>query len=233
MTVTLISFLSSPSVNAYSVWSLGSLKGRVIFEGSPPAVETVKVKSDTPTCGNQKKIPKILLGKDNGVANAVVILRATQEGIPRPFLEPKQGILDQINCEFVPHVQVLTVGSTLNITSSDAVLHNAHAFREDGSTAFNIAVPIPGMVVTQKLDEPGVIKLRCDAGHTWMSAYVVVTDEFYYALTDADGNFSIEAIPVGDYEIEVWQEWLGWHTESLEIKESEQSLTLTLKPSSL
>ncbi len=202
-----------------------TIKGRVIFEGTPPAVETVEVKSDIATCGTHKETSKILLGVDQGVANAVVtVIGAAGEVIPQ------KGTLDQLNCEFVPHVQVLTAGSTLAITSSDAVLHNAHGFYEDGSTAFNIAVPIPGMEVTQKLKQPGTIKLRCDAGHTWMSAYIIVTDAAHSALTDADGNFTLEGIPPGNYELEIWQEWLGPKRQPLAVNEgATESVTLVLK----
>ena len=194
------------------------VKGRVIFEGTAPPAEKIEVKSDTATCGNSKEIRKILLGKDQGVANAVVKLVGAQ-GV----IEVKKGSLDQEHCEFNPHVQALPAGSTLIITSSDPVLHNSHGFNEDGSTAFNIAVPIAGVEVPQKLDKPGVIRLRCDAGHTWMSAYVVVTDTPYYALTDADGNFSIDGVPPGNYEVEVWQEWLGSERQKISVKEGETS----------
>ena len=143
---------------------------------------------------------------------------------------PGTGKLDQIKCEFVPHVQALLMGSTLKITSSDPVLHNSHAFFEDGTTAFNIAVPIMGMEISKKLDKAGLLKFRCDAGHTWMSAYVAVLSEPFFAVTDADGNFMIEGVPAGNYELEVWHEWLGTHREPLVVKEGEPaSATLTLK----
>lgn len=197
-----------------SAYAQGTVSGRVIFEGTPPAPEVVEVKSDVPTCGNTKKVQKIVLGEGQGVANTVVrILGAI--GVS----EPKQGTLDQVNCEFIPHVQVLPMGSSLTLTSSDPVLHNSHGFYEDGSTAFNIAVPIPGTEVSQKLEKPGVIKLRCDAGHTWMSAYIVVISEAHYALSDADGNFSIGGVPPGEYEIEIWHEWLGTQKKKVTVKE--------------
>ncbi len=199
------------------------LKGRVTFDGIPPPVETVEVKSDVPICGNHQEIPKIVLGENKGVANAVVKVLGLKGSAA-----PGKGSLDQVHCEFVPHVQALSTGSTLTITSSDVVLHNAHAFNEDKATVFNIAVPIPGMEVNKKLEKPGILKLRCDAGHTWMSAYILVLEE-PFAMTDANGNFSIENLPIGKYEIEVWQEWFGKTQQTVEIKEGANEANFVLK----
>jgi hypothetical protein len=215
-TLRLLVLVSFALIAASTANAQGAVKGRVVFEGVPPAAERIEVKSDTSTCGLHQEVSKVLVGRDNGVANAVVkIVGAPGESAP------KKGLLDQVQCQFVPHVQALPAGSTLVITSSDPVLHNAHGFYEDGSTAFNIAVPIMGMEVNQKLSKPDIIKLRCDAGHTWMSAYVVVTDTPHYALTDADGNFIIEGVPPGEYEIEIWHEWSGKRRQAVSVKEGQ------------
>lgn len=200
-----------------------TVKGRVLFNGTPPAVETIDVKSDMATCGRSQPVQKLVLGADQGIAHAVVRIIGAAGTVT-----PASGILDQKICTFVPHVQVLPLNSTLKITSSDPVLHNSHGFYEDGSTAFNIAVPIIGMEVPVQLKKPGVIKLRCDAGHIWMSAYVVVVDQPYYALTDGDGNFTIENVPAGSYEIETWHEWLGKHRELVNVTETTAPVTITL-----
>ncbi len=205
-------------------YAQGILKGKVVFEGTPPPVEKVEVKSDTVTCGTVQEVHKIALGAGNGVQDAVVQVLGVSGAV-----QPSEGNLDQVNCIFVPHVQVLPVASKLKISSSDPVLHNSHGFNEDGSTAFNIAVPVIGMEMPTIIKQTGVIKLRCDAGHTWMSAYVVGVDHPYYAKTDADGNFTIENVPPGEYEIEVWQEWLGKHRERVTVKEGEEPVVITLK----
>ena len=87
------------------------------------------------------------------------------------------------------------------------------------------------MELPTTIKQPGVIKLRCDAGHTWMSAYVVATDQPYHAVTDANGNFTIEGVPTGNYELEVWHEWLGKHREPITVEEGSQPVTMTLTKS--
>lgn len=211
------------AVFSSAAYAQGALKGRVTFDGAPPPAEAVEVKLDSAICGTHKEASKILLGENKGVANAVVKVL----GIKGPAAS-KKGNLDQVHCEFVPHVQALATGSTLVITSSDSVLHNTHAFYEDKTTAFNIAVPIVGMEVNKKLEKPGIMKLRCDAGHTWMNAYIAVLDE-PFAMTDANGNFSIENLPPGKYEVEVWQEWLGKSKQTVEIKDGTNQEDFVLK----
>ncbi len=219
--IGLFSFISS------SLYAQGIVKGTVTFDGVVPPAEKVEVKSDVPTCGTSKEVGKIVLGTNQGVTNAVVKILGA-----KGTAEMKKARLDQIHCEFQPHVQAVPLGSTLYITSSDSVLHNSHGFYEDGSTAFNIAVPIVGMELSKKLDKAGIIKLRCDAGHTWMKGYIVVVDEPYYAVTDTNGNFTIQGVPAGNYELEVWQEWLGKKSQSIVVREGEtEPVTVTLKES--
>jgi len=218
---------------ALAFWSFASavsaqvqVAGQVVFDGTPPAPESVSVASDVPTCGQAKEVHKLRLGAGQGVADAVVVLRGAAGAVAAA-----DGRLDQVDCEFVPHVQVISVGSTLKVTSSDPVLHNAHGFYEDGSTAFNLAVPIAGIELPFKASQPGVIKLRCDAGHTWMSAYVVVTDSAFFTLTDADGQFAFSGLPTGSYELEVWHEWLGKTAQPITVSPGAPPVQVTLKKS--
>ena len=54
----------------------------------------------------------------------------------------------------------------------------------------------------------GLVALRCNAGHVWMNAEMIVATHPYYAVTDQDGHFEITDIPPGEYEIAAWHE--GW-----------------------
>ena len=39
-----------------------------------------------------------------------------------------------------------------------------------------------------------------------MKTWVLVSNNPYFAVTDSEGNYSIENIPPGDYEVIAWQE---------------------------
>lgn len=44
------------------------------------------------------------------------------------------------------------------------------------------------------------LKFKCDV-HDWMFSWVTVVDHPYFALTDAEGNFTIKDVPPGKYKI--------------------------------
>jgi hypothetical protein len=51
-----------------------------------------------------------------------------------------------------------------------------------------------------------------------MSAYIVVTDNPYHAITDLYGEYDIRDIPPGNYKLRVWHETLGTQEKQIEVK---------------
>jgi hypothetical protein len=119
----------------------------------------------------------------------------------------------------VPHIQVAPVGSEVLLMNSDPILHTVHA-RLGQETLFNVGLP-KWRTITKRLDRAGVVRIDCDVLHTWMSAAIIVTDSPYYALSDEQGMFSIEGLPFGDYQMEVWHERLGTRKQKLTLREAE------------
>jgi plastocyanin len=132
--------------------------------------------------------------------NVVVIVK----GAPAPA--PGKGVLDQRTCRYLPHVQVLPVGSTLEVVNGDPTLHNVHGYLGQ-ATAFNLAMPAKDSRLGRQLKKPGLVVVKCDV-HAWMSAFVWVVDA-PAAVTGADGSFAIAGIPPGTYEVTAWHETLG------------------------
>jgi len=42
---------------------------------------------------------------------------------------------------------------------------------------------------------------RANAGHVWMNAVLLVVSHSHYATTDESGNFKIDGLPPGKYEL--------------------------------
>jgi cytochrome c oxidase cbb3-type subunit 2 len=146
----------------------------------------------------------LLVDPRGGLANVVVVV----EGAAPPAAAAPPVTIEQKNCTFVPHVTTAGLGAELTITNDDRILHNVHAFRE-GQTAFNLAMPVRGQKIRRPLDQPGVLRLQCDSGHTWMSAFIVVVPHPHHAVTRTDGSFALEGLPPGTHRVTFWHETLG------------------------
>lgn len=155
-------------------------------------------------CGATVSNETMLIGPDGGLRNAVVLLRPRDA---KAVTAPGLAVLDNKNCAFTPHVQVVTAGTQLLLKNSDPILHTARA-RLGKETLFNVGLPRWRQVI-KSLDRPGVVRIDCDVLHTWMTAAIVVTDTPYFAVTDEDGRFAIPRLRPGWYEMEVWHERLG------------------------
>jgi len=101
-------------------------------------------------------------------------------------------------------VSAVAPGDQVRVKNSDPVLHNTHGFL-GRTTVFNLALPIKDQMidVTKRLQKPGVIRVLCDA-HPHMSAWLVVHDSPYVAVTDDKGVFKIADVPPGVYRVTMW-----------------------------
>lgn len=138
------------------------------------------------------------------------------ENVAGEFHPPEdKPVLDQKNLEFVPHVLPVLVGTTVLFPNSDNVRHNV--FSPSKTKKFNLGTYASGVVREVTFDKPGVAVLLCNV-HTEMSAYIVVLENPYYALTGPDGCFTIGNIPAGTHTVKTWH---------AKLKEKKQKGTVT------
>jgi plastocyanin len=200
-TVLLVLMVGLPGVAV----AAATVEGTVRIEGTCPTIPPVKVGKDASVCGNEQANEAAATGADGGLRNVVVSLHAQKPPAPAVPPPPGKATVDQVGCMYKPHVQAVTIGSELTLVNSDRVLHNVHA-NLAGVTVFNMAMPIKGQRLPTKLTRPGPVRLQCDAGHTWMSAWIYVLPEPTFAVTNEHGHFSIPAVAPGEYTIEYWHE---------------------------
>jgi Carboxypeptidase regulatory-like domain len=185
----------------------GAVTGSVILAGSAPAFTPFPITKDEKICRVLRVVDRLALGKNNGIMNCVVQLEGITRG--KPFAPGKKLALDQEHCNYVPHLLVICPDDHLSIVNLDPILHNVHCCDGAGKTLFNIAQPIKGQrtpVTTMLPVNERLLFANCDAGHPWMSAYIVIADNPYYAITDSSGEFHLDNIPPGTYSMEVWHE---------------------------
>jgi hypothetical protein len=183
----------------------GVIKGVIKYEGKTPDRKPIRMDQD-PYCAKYHPADKPALselwvfGKDNATLQDVfVYVSKGLEG--KKFEVPEQKkTMDQHGCMYIPHIQGIMAGQELDIITSDPTLHNVQAFPKN-NPPFNEGMPVKGMVLAKKFEKTELgLMFKC-AVHPWMTAYIHVMDNPYYAVTQEDGTFEIRGLPDGTYEI--------------------------------
>ncbi len=197
-------YLTVTSEVAYSV----TIKGMVIYNGTITAPSPSKTGKYQSVCGSEIQNESIIVSK-NGLENTVITLT----GIKTKG-KPASSALDQKKCRYEPHVLVIHKDSELKIHTSDPINHNIHTYAFDNDP-INLMFT-PGQENTYHFDTPEVIKIECDL-HSWMTSWVVVTDNTYFATSKDGGTFEIADIPPGTYSINAWHEVFGNKTATVTV----------------
>jgi hypothetical protein len=193
---------------AEAVSSGGTITGTVKWTGAAEKDLSRPITKNADVCdpNNQKsrELERLVIGADGGVANTVVFLSNVTHGKAMD-LPPARQSLDQKNCRYEPHILLVPKEGNFQMKSSDTVLHNIHMV---GAAVYNLPFPLKDKVISRPMHRDGVIDLKCDAGHVWMNAEVLVVTHPYYAVTDVHGNFELTHVPPGEYVVTAWHE--GW-----------------------
>ena len=145
-------------------------------------------------------------------------------GVKGP-VTPQHASVDQKSLVFVPHVTAVPVGSTVDFKNNDKVNHNI--FSASAAKKFNLGTSNPGMSKPVTFDKPGAINLLCNV-HSEMSAWVVVTENQYAAVSEHDGKFTINNVPAGTYKITAWSEKLKAQETSVTVADG-KTATVAIK----
>jgi plastocyanin len=142
--------------------------------------------------------------KATGLAsNADAVVYVVQaEGPSTPPAKPAD--MDQRNMQFAPHVLPVVVGATVRFLNSDPTSHNV--FSPDREK-YDLGTWPQGQSKTHTFaacpKAPCVYVQLCRI-HPEMEAFVVVLQNPFFAVTGADGKFSIDNVPPASYSLAVW-----------------------------
>jgi plastocyanin len=187
---------------------------KFVLDGAAPSLPDLNGGAD-PFCAKQK-IPneRLLVNKDNqGIANMVFMIDAKITKLSSEQIHPTlrevpdtKPVLDNVKCQFIPHVFHVRAGQTIEVKNSDSTGHNAK-FVFFNNEEWNQVIPTNGSkTITVKKAESGPSKVECNI-HPWMNAYHVVTDHPYVGISDANGVVKIEKLPAGtELTFKMWHE---------------------------
>jgi hypothetical protein len=189
--------------------------------------QSVPVHKHRDLCGVERPLGRYRVSATGGMESAAVLLEGEAESLQKEDAGQAVAILDNRGCEFLPRVQVASPLATLEVRNSDPILHSAHAYLQDGRTAFHVALPHFRDRTRTQLPQAGLLRIECDVGHTWMRAYILISSSPFSAVTGPEGTFEIRDIPPGRYRLLAWHEVFGTIEREVTLAQGEQ-LTLTL-----
>jgi hypothetical protein len=197
--------------------------GSVKLDGAAPKMKKIKMDADPKCLEMHADAPvhgqEVEVGDGGALQDVFVYVKSGLEG--KTFPVPTEAVeIDQQGCMYHPHVLGMMAKQQLKIKNADDTLHNIHAMPAN-SKEFNLGQPNQGMESTRTFANPEImVHVKCDV-HPWMSAYIGVVDNPFFAVTGADGKFAIKGLPAGTYEIAAWQEKLGTQTMKVTVGESD------------
>jgi plastocyanin len=187
------------------VLPLSAFLAQAAFAGAVSGTVTTCQKANTPSAAQ----------------SAVVYLTS-----PTVHAEPlTNAVVDQHDKMFMPHVSVVTRGTTVRFPNDDTVFHNVFAYFQ--AKKFDLGMYPRGATKKVTFDKTGLVVMLCSV-HSYMSAYIVVVDTPYYAVADKEGRFRLPSVPPGAYTLHGWHESGAELTQTLTVGSQPQALTLAL-----
>jgi plastocyanin len=156
----------------------------------------------------------VVVGPTNGLKDDVVWLR---KGAALGGQVPdKPADLEERGNTYVPHVLPVMVGQKMRVRNNDRMLHDV-VTQPRKSPPRDVQLAGQGTWVT--LDGARVAetyRVRCGV-HPTMTAWVVVLDHPFFAVTGDDGTFDIPGLKPGKYTLVAWQEAMGSLEAEIEV----------------
>jgi plastocyanin len=173
----------------------GSIRGRVDVQAF---ARTPEMRPDPGALG--MGVMRAPLDRRRSVVYLETAPRAAFEASPE-----RRARMDQRNETFVPHVLAIVAGTYVEFPNDDRTYHNVFSLSKNND--FNLGryaaghSPAPAI----RFQNPGIVRVFCEI-HSHMSAFILVFAHRYFAVTDDEGRYRIDAVPPGTYTLAVWNE---------------------------
>ena len=213
------------------------ITGVVRIEGAAPAQRPVTITKDEQVCapgGKPVFDGSMVVGSDNGIGNVLVFVSSKvsadwehdeHKALASAELKGEQGF-DQKNCVFTSHVFAMRSSQKLEVLNSDPIGHNTNI----SDFGFNVTIsPNDSTTFDPVREKKTPFQVRCSI-HPWMQAWMITRGNPYFAVTKADGTFTIPRVPAGvELEFKVWHERSRMSKFTVNGEEESRKFVRTLK----
>jgi plastocyanin len=189
----------------------GTITGTIAYAGTAPAPKPIDTSAD-PVCAS--KNPNLATDdnvvKDGKLANVFVYVKEGTMGGGKvadfTFDAPATEVtLDQSGCHYVPHVIGVQTNQKIKITNSDPTTHNVHP-QPKNNPEWNQSQGVGAAPIEKSFTRAEVlVPVKCNQ-HPWMKSYIGVMKHPFFAVSAADGTFTIKGVPPGTYTVIAWHE---------------------------
>jgi hypothetical protein len=206
---------SPPAVDGKPVPAgTGAIRGQVRWQGELPTVPPLSVRGNpiaplTLARRQQRPNPNApqIDFESRGIGDVLVYLRdcATLRGQPwihppvRVEIRDQQLLVDQSSGN--RRLGLVQRGAPVEFVSHDSGFHSVQA---RGAAFFALALPEADRPAVRLLEETGLVVLTSGASHYWMRAHLFVSNHPFCTTTGGRGEFVLERVPPGEYEIVCW-----------------------------
>lgn len=195
---------------AYDPARTGTIVGRVVWEGSAPAVsDFLAIRANpggSPTSWMQPNPLTPRIGNGGGLGDVAVVLDKFDRTAAKPWdlppakIEMADHAIEVIQGKRKGRVGFAKRGDAVEIASTSA---SYRMLRARGAAFFTLAFPPGTTPLTRSFDIPGFVELSSGSGQFWAAAELAVLDHPYAAVTGPDGRFEIANVPAGPCEVQV------------------------------
>ena len=194
-----------------------AVSGKVSFKGTKAAMRPLMMDA-TPACAKQHSKPvlseEVVAAADGSLANVFIYVKAGLAAKSWP-VPAKAVTITQTGCIYQPHVVGAMVGQNVEFLNEDPTSHNVHPLPKINNE-WNQSQAPKGDPIVRTFAKPEIgLAIKCNL-HPWMRVYVNVVENPFFAVTGAEGTFSLKGLPAGEYTLGAWHERFG--VQELKVK---------------
>ncbi len=214
----------------------GTVEGTITLNGAVPEPKGFNLITfpDPIYCGRisngrgWRLLRDFVVNQQGGLKDALVLLEGVDAGKPFELSVP---LIEARDCQFTPFMTIVRNGHAVEVINMDPVMHDIQGYETSMEAGARVLFNTPlvmnhqhrrGDIHAMHNHAPGkslVGPLYLNRGrrtfymqcgfHAFMESWAMAVNNPYYALTDANGAFTIENIPPGTYQLVVWHPQTG------------------------